>query len=294
MWKPYKINKEFEITEFYSAFDRICNRGFMFKGESHDFWEIVYVIEGSIVVTADERVIKLSKNQLLFHKPMEFHTQSVHDSDGAHIFILSFYVRGKFIDNFAKKIIYLSPEQLKELMNILEFLRHYNNSTEVAPSPVAYLKNISSDKCFAQKLTNMTENFLINISTAESEETLIVSNETKIYRKAISIIDNNLFDNLTVYEISKMCNVSEAYLKKIFKNYAGIGVHSCVLKSKIAYAKQLLDFGESVSHTAEKLCFSSSNYFSIVFKRETGISPREYKRGNQQKNGRESQHPIRK
>ncbi len=277
MWKPYKIETEFKITEFYSAFDRKCGEGFMFKGESHDFWEIVYVIDGSIIVSADERVVKLSKNQLLFHKPMEFHTQSIHGDGSAHIFIMSFSVEGDFMEKYARKIIHLKPERSKEIIGILDFLRHYNKTKDVAPSPVAFLQNIKDDKCYAQKLKNLTENFLINISSAQSEENLVLSSETKIYRNAMSIIDENVGENLTVFEIAQMCNVSEAYLKKIFAKYAGIGVHSCVLKSKLTYAKQLLDSGVSVSSVAEKLSFSTANYFSIVFRRETGMSPREYK-----------------
>ncbi len=278
MWKPYEIEKEFDIKEFYSAFDRICSEGFMFKGESHDFWELVYVIKGSIIVSADDRVIKLSKNQLLFHRPMEFHTQSVQEAEGAHIFIISFSAEGDFMERFSRKIIRLKPERLKEIMGILEFLRDYYKSNRVAPSPVAYLQGIKKDRLFAQKLKNMTENFIINISAAQSEENLVVSSETKIYRDAMNIIDENVCDNLTVPEIARRCNVSEAYLKKIFAKYVGLGVHSCMLKAKLTYAKQLLDSGMSVSRTAEKLSFSTANYFSIVFRRETGMSPMEYKK----------------
>ncbi len=278
MWNPYKIKKEFEITELYSAFDRVCDEGFMSKGESHDFWEILYVIDGSIIVSADERVIKLSKNQILFHKPMEFHTQSAQSSNGAHIFIISFSTEGKFMQSFERKIITLKTEHLKEIMSILDFLKEYNNIKDIAPSPVAFLKNIEKDGLFAQKLSNMIENFLINISTAKSEENLLVSSETKIYRDVMNVIDEHICESLTVADIARMCNISEAYLKKIFAKYVGIGVHKCVLNSKMNYAKQLLDSGMSVSRTAEKLSFSTANYFSVVFKREMGMSPIEYKK----------------
>ncbi len=278
MWKPYKVKNEFAITEFYSAFDRKCDEGFMFKGESHDFWELVYVIEGNIIISADERVVRLSKNQILFHRPMEFHTLSVQSEGGAHIFVMSFSAEGDFMQRFSRKIISLKTERFKELMSIFEFLRDYNNVKGVAPYPVSFLRNLEKDRIFAQKLKNMTENFLINISSAQSEESLVLSSETRIYRDAMNIIDDSICDNLSVEEIAKRCNVSCAYLKRIFSKYAGIGVHSCVLKAKIIYAKQLLDSGVSVSLVADKLSFSTANYFSIVFKRETGISPMEYKK----------------
>ncbi len=278
MWNAYNITNNFTITNFFSAFDRICNEGFVFKGESHDFWELIYVIDGSIVVSADERVVKLSQNQLLFHRPMEFHTQRVESSSGAYIFVISFSVDGDFMKRFEKKIIRLDSDRLKELMGILDYLRDYNNISDIAPSPVAFLKNIKKDSMFGQKLKNMTENFLINISSVQAENNLVVSSETKVYRKAMNIIDENLCENLTVSDVAYMCNVSPTYLKKVFAKYTGLGVHKCILKSKIAYAKQLLDAGLSVSQIADKLSFSTSNYFSVVFRREMGISPMEYKK----------------
>ncbi len=278
MWSAYLVKKRFEIDAFYSAFDRVCKEGFMFKGESHDFWELVYVMEGSILVSADEQVVKLSKNQLLFHQPMEFHTQRIDEGGSAHIFILSFSATGDFMERYGRKIFHLKTDRRKELMEILTFLRDYYHIKGEAPSPVAFLQCWKTDLCFSQKLTNMTENFLINLSTAQSEENLVVSSETRIYRDAMNLIDESVCENLTVLEIAKRCNVSEAYLKKIFAKYTGRGVHNCVLKTKIAAAKQLLDSGMSVSQVAEKLSFSTPNYFSIVFRRETGISPMEYKK----------------
>lgn len=278
MWEPHKIEKLFSITEFYSAFLRICSEDFFFKGESHDFWEMVYVIEGNVIITADERVIKLSKNQLAFHKPNEFHTLRACGEKGASIFVMSFSADGCFMEKFNKKILLLQPNQTKELMRIHDFLRECSGTPNITSSFTPYIDNVFENMCNVQKFKNLLENFLINVSEVRSEERLVTNNETIIYRDAISIIDEAVCENLTVEEIADRCNVSVAYLKKIFSKYAGIGVHSCVLNAKIAYAKQMFDSGSSVTAVSQKLSFSCANYFSIVFKRETGMSPREYKK----------------
>jgi len=277
MWKPYKIETEFEITEFYSAFVRMMTPDFKYHGESHDFWEMVYVIEGNSVMYADDRVIKLTKNQMIFHKPMEYHTLCPNEKN-ADFFIMSFSAKGNFMDRFANKVLFLQPKHTRELLSILEYIKSSNNTPLENASPVAYLYKLKTDKLYSQKLKNLTENFLISLSESDSDAEFIESNETATYRKSINIIENTVYDNLSVPELAEKCNVSIAYLKKIFSKYTGIGIHEYILNTKVTLAKQMLNSGISVTDVAAKLAFSSQNYFSVVFKRKTGISPTEYKK----------------
>ena len=57
------------VTVLYLKFDK----DFKAKGETHDFWEIVYVEHGETVCTAEEKTIVLKQGEMLFHKPNEFH-----------------------------------------------------------------------------------------------------------------------------------------------------------------------------------------------------------------------------
>lgn len=47
-------------------------------------------------------------------------------------------------------------------------------------------------------------------------------------------------------------------------------------KLKIEKVKRLLAEGNSVRHTAQMLGFEDQNYFSVFFKKQTGISPSRY------------------
>ena len=45
--------KLFEITKLCNAYEQKLDSGFVFAGESHDFWEAFYVVSGSLDVTCD-------------------------------------------------------------------------------------------------------------------------------------------------------------------------------------------------------------------------------------------------
>jgi len=278
VWEPYKIKNKIEITEFYSAFVRHCTPEYAFPGEVHNFWEFVYVLEGSATILADERVVNLKKNQIIFHKPMENHTLKPADNTLPKLFIMSFGVSGKLMDKFNNKIFHLQPNQRTMLLSILEYMKENNEHASKNLTPLTYLQKIKDKNFYGQTIKNLTENFLMNLSDVDSSAQLVENNETITYSRAINFIEENLYDKITISRLSKECNVSTAYLKKIFSKYTGLGIHQYILKSKISLAKQMLDSGNSITSISHKLSFSSQNYFSFVFKRETGISPTEYKK----------------
>ena len=68
-YTPKRMKNAITVTEVYSLhYFKYCKR-FDIEGESHDFWEFVYILEGSATILADERVVNLKKNQMIFGSP---------------------------------------------------------------------------------------------------------------------------------------------------------------------------------------------------------------------------------
>lgn len=278
MWRPYKIDTEIELKEFYSAFIRTMSPSYVFRGESHDFWEFVYLIDGNAETCADDRIINLSKNHIVFHKPMEFHTLRPKNNKDAVFFIMSFSAKGKGMEKFKDKVFYLGDKQYKNLIDIIDFLKLSNDVPKENTSPVAFLYKMENDKFYGQELKILVERFLISLLNINDDYGKYESNESFTYRQVLNIIENTLNEDISVFELAERCNVSTAYLKKIFSKYTGKGIHEYILELKMTLAKQMLKSGLSVTDVAESLAFSSQNYFSCVFKKRTGFSPSEYKK----------------
>ena len=60
------------ITKVYTTYLWEFHADYRFKGESHDFWELVCVLQGSISVAADTNVFDLSAGQAILHNPLQF------------------------------------------------------------------------------------------------------------------------------------------------------------------------------------------------------------------------------
>ena len=73
------------VTIHYYEFDK----NFVFDGESHDFWEMVYVDGGRVKVKSGEDECELSQGDVIFHAPNEFHSIRALDSS-PNFFVVSF------------------------------------------------------------------------------------------------------------------------------------------------------------------------------------------------------------
>ena len=83
----------------------------------------------------------------------------------------------------------------------------------------------------------------------------------------------------SVAEIAKMCNVSQNYFCRLFKEYSGITPQDYILKAKIEKAKiALRETSLSVSEIALLCGFEDASYFCRLFKKKTGVSPLGYKK----------------
>ena len=98
------------------------------------------------------------------------------------------------------------------------------------------------------------------------------------FKRITDIMRDNIFDNLSIKALASKCEMSESNLKKIFSKYSALSIHKYFLKMKIYKAIELLGENYNVAEISEMLSFNNQNYFGVVFKKETGYSPLNYRK----------------
>ena len=109
--KVYKI-----VTIHYYEFDK----NYKFPGERHDFWEMVYVDKGQVVITASGIKHVLSAGEVIFHKPNEFHTIGADDTVAPNVFVISFVSNSQGMSFFKNKKMRLPPPLKRMISGIIE------------------------------------------------------------------------------------------------------------------------------------------------------------------------------
>ena len=262
----YSSKHDAGIISINSAFLRDAHENFYFEGEMHDFWEMVYAIEGSVTVSEDERVYELSKGQAIFHRPMEFHRLWCRKGQKGKLIIISFNYDGTLIDELSNGMFSLNAylhQMLTETFQHISF--NFDNP--------AGNGTLDESICIA-KLELLLLTIASEISPDKKQSYTVGAHN---YKNILSVMKAHIDENLSVDDIASLACLSSSNLKKTFHIYAGCGVMQHFNRLKIMRASELLKSGLSVAEASDKLSFSSPEYFSYVFKRETGMSPAGFK-----------------
>ena len=254
------------IKSIIMGIDADRDKDFFFPGESHNFWEAVYVSKGEISATADERIYKLKQGMLLFHKPMEFHRLIADGKNSSHLKIISFTAEGELMKRFEHRCFNLSLSEQDAFFEINDYF---------VKSYIAYRQDPNSFNYLSNMAVTLLESFLLKLNERKEYAPRHISCNEDIYYKTVQIMKNNCDKSLSVGDIAKQLNMSVSNLKRVFTLYSDMGIAKYFLNLRIRRAKELLNDGLPPCDVAEKLGFKP-NYFYTVFKREVGITPNKY------------------
>ena len=90
-------------------------------------------------------------------------------------------------------------------------------------------------------------------------------------------------------DVAKTLNYNPIYLNNLFKRTEGTTLHKFILRNKLSKAREMITETKLQLTTIAASCgFSSQAHLSAAFKKEYGISPKEYKEIHGIKNQMES------
>lgn len=100
--------------------------------------------------------------------------------------------------------------------------------------------------------------------------------------KAIRYIEAECQENLTIRDVAEVVKISSSYLHRLFVQYTNYTFGEYLTMCRIRRAIRLLHDGDRKIYEIAELCgYKDTRYFSMVFRRITGLTPSEYKEGRQ-------------
>lgn len=284
-YEALQLNQELHISAVYTVHYFEYRSDFHFPGEVHDFWEFQCIDKGSAKVCTDEAIYHLSRGQVIFHKPNEFHTMEAEGKTPPNIVVVSFACDSPCMKFFKNRILTISEWERSLLgMLIAEARRCIASPLD---DPYLQKMNMRPDCLFGsqQLLVLYLEQLLISMFRRHTIPQLSVP-ETKLfhikgdsaqYNKIIFYLEEHIREFVSVKEICHDNPISRSQLQKLFREQHQCGVIELFLQMKIEFAKQLIREEQmNFTQISDFLGYSSIHYFSRQFKKITGMTPSEY------------------
>ena len=275
-----RLRDEIVISELFTVHYFEFSSNYNFTGESHNFWELVYVDKGEILARADDRQIPLRAGDIIFHKPNEFHSLTAAGDSAPSCAVVTFRASGDALRALEGRIFHTGGVQRTLLSQII---------TDAQGAFDTPLSDLVTPKLHRRKIAPLGSEQLLRIHLCElllsviRHDIMPASNSLKrnldkgLFMEICSFLEESVDKKLTLDDIARAAGISRTALKQLFRAEAGCGAYEYFIRLKIDRAKTYIR-GDRYNFTqiAELLGYDSIHYFSRQFRKYVKMSPTEY------------------
>jgi YesN/AraC family two-component response regulator len=268
------LSKDFEI---YYYNDRNLPQG---KAHRHQYYEFYFFLEGDVSMQIENEMFALKPGDIVFIPPKVYHHAVIHDSGIP----------------YRRFVLWISEhycEQLQELSeDYLYFIKHVRDTREYIVHNDIIAFNMIQAKVFelleeiqghqfgrdARIILDLNGLILhLNRILYEQQHFIYSEGGNDLYQNLICYIEEHLDDDLTLDAIANEFFVSKFHISHIFKENMGISIHQYIVKKRLFACKGVLHENVSISKVYQSFGFKDYSSFYRAFKKEFGISPKDYK-----------------
>lgn len=266
-------------------------KGFVFDGEQHDFWEILYVDKGEVEVRADDVVHTLKQGNMIFHKPEEFHTVHVRQTHKPpNLIVIAFACHSAAMIQLENKVVALGDRERNMLSSIIQ--EGFQAFLPPFDSPSVHLLERNPTALFgSEQLIKSYLEFLLITLIRKQEIGVSVQEPQKLKQSSLQkekaehglvgqitdYLRDHLADSFTLDDLCQTFHLGKSRMKELFQSQKGMGVMEAFKSLKIEQAKTYMREGTyNITEIASLLGYTSIHYFSRDFKKTVGMSPTDY------------------
>ena len=250
----------------------------MIPAHTLKYFQIVYVEKGEMEVWVNGRIYTIHEKELIVIQPYETtaYLKGVLPR-GTHSFLQ--------IDTNPIGEHFISKELLESLRNYLKMPspRVLKLGAEFSQPFEGIIKEFRQQNDWSQEMAlsqfRILAINLIRVYEQMMKKHNIPENSSELLEAVDKYIEKNLDSDISVFNLAKLAGYSENHFRVQFKKITDMSPLKYVNLKKVDAAREMLmDNKKSITEIAFDLGFSSCQYFSTFFKKQTSFTPDEFRK----------------
>lgn len=229
----------------------------------HPHLELIYLIEGASIATADDKDFYFEKGDIFLSFPNQIHYYHDLSEVKGHLIIFSadlFKDLKKMFETRIPACSVIKSEQLSEDTKwILDKIIEKNNS------PLSFDKIAAKGHLLALLAEILSR---MDLNTAPMNHDSL--------KAVLSYCAQNYMEEITLDRLAAEVHLNKYYISHMLKERLGMGFTDFVNNMRIEHACNLLGKEENITEIAFSSGFSSVRTFNRVFQEKMKMTPREY------------------
>jgi AraC-like DNA-binding protein/mannose-6-phosphate isomerase-like protein (cupin superfamily) len=270
-----RISQQFQVEVFDA------NRHFSVKyPHRHDFFEVLYLSKGSGFHIIDGNKYEIKPPCVFFMSPGQAHKIEFSNDIEGYIFIFTseFYLINQTNQNRLVEFPFFFSIRQENRPLILESAEDILFLESLFKKGIA---EIAKGENYSVELLRSVLDLILTSCTVlyKTDENLLPKGKGHVVvKRFFQLVEDNYQKNLPVNDYAGMLAITPNHLTQTVNQLTG-KTSSQIIKSKqvLEIKRLLVHTNLSVTEIANCLNFPDQSYFTKFFKRETGISPLQYR-----------------
>lgn len=270
-----------EQNMIHNALPRVLEPGYSFGPHCHENVEVMLLQEGACEISINGDLVPVHAGEMIVIFSHNIHSQRISSKEPCRFLQIHFQ---------PKSFVNMAPQVIAGL-KFINCMIDAHSAYMLQPCTGQMLSCVericgevtSVDEVCHTALANIYIAEMVFLLSREIEQSYrqVFSIRNPLAIRAITYISSHLNEKISLIDVAKSCNVSPRYLSEVFKVNVNITVNTYITIAKIDRAVNYIGNSHmSVTETAGLLGFSSTQYFSKMFKKYTGVSPSEFNWGH--------------